>query len=290
LRYAVVTPARNEAVNLPRLALSLAAQTALPSEWIVVDDGSTDGTDRVAAALASEHDWMSAFSTAGVETGPLASGCTSGREVLVFNEGVERLSGSADVVVKVDADVSFEPDYFQRLLAEFDADATLGIASGTCYERDRGEWRPRHATRVHARGASRAYRRRCLQDVSPLEVRLGWDGIDVLKATVRGWRTRSFPHLRFFHHRPVRRDGSVRTWITSGHTAHYLGYRGSYLVLRALHHSRRDPAALGLLLGYGKAALWREERLSDPEVHAFLREYQSLRQLPARVREARGRG
>lgn len=289
MTYAIVTPARDEAVNLPRLAHSLASQTVLPDEWVVVDDGSTDGTDALAAALARRYGWMQVLSSSGAETGPLAGGCVSGREVLVFNAGVERLSDRPDIIIKVDADISFEPDYFERLLDEFAADPALGIASGTCYERERGEWRPRYVTGVHARGASRAYRRRCLQEVSPLEVRLGWDGVDELKATVRGWRTRSFSHLRFFHHRPVRRDGSTRTWIASGGTAHYLGYRGLYVALRALHHARRNPAALALLWGYAWAALRREGRLPDPEVRAFLREYQSLRELPTRAREALGR-
>jgi len=42
--------------------------------------------------------------------------------------------------IKVDADVSVDPDYFERLVAAFDADRAR-IASGSCYEQTQGEWR-----------------------------------------------------------------------------------------------------------------------------------------------------
>ena len=47
----VIIPARNEAVNLPRLLASLAASSSLPGEVIVVDDGSTDDTGFIAASF-----------------------------------------------------------------------------------------------------------------------------------------------------------------------------------------------------------------------------------------------
>ena len=56
--YGVVTPARDEAENLPRLAASLAAQTIVPQSWYIVDNGSTDGTLEVANALAAEQEWV----------------------------------------------------------------------------------------------------------------------------------------------------------------------------------------------------------------------------------------
>jgi hypothetical protein len=67
-----------------------------------------------------------------------------------------------------------------------------------------------------------------------------------------------------------------------------MGYRPSYLVLRALHHARRHPAALGMLSAYLASAVAREQRLDDLEARAYLRGQQTLRQLGKRSREARG--
>ena len=47
LTYAVVTPARDEADNIRRLAASLADQVVVPTCWVVVDDGSRDETEAI---------------------------------------------------------------------------------------------------------------------------------------------------------------------------------------------------------------------------------------------------
>lgn len=292
-RYVAITPARDEAANLPRLASCLAGQTVRPSAWVIVDDGSTDGTLQLAQELAREHEWIRVLvsSAAGSADGGVPSGRIGGRDVIAFNAGLAALDHEPDFVVKLDADVSADPDFFERLLAEFDADSSLGIASGNCYEQDDlGAWRPQNVTAGHVRGATRVWRWACLQQVLPLEVRLGWDGIDEIKASLRGWRTESLVQLPFYHHRIVAaRDGSRRRkWATDGGTAHYLGHRFSYLVLRALFHARREPAALAMLWGYAAAALRRTPRCADADVRGYRQREQSLRNVPARIREVRG--
>jgi cellulose synthase/poly-beta-1,6-N-acetylglucosamine synthase-like glycosyltransferase len=212
--------------------------------------------------------------------------------VRAVQTGFDALPERSDLVVKLDADVTFEPEYFARLLSAFAADPTLGIASGTCYELSDGAWRQRHVTGDHVWGAARAYRRECLADILPLEPRLGWDGIDEVKAAARGWRTRTLLDLPFYHHRPEgAREGRRRrhAWARSGRAAHYLHYRVGYLVLRALHQARRDPAALALLWGFASAATRREPRCEDAFVRAYIRRQQGLRELPLRMREALGR-
>jgi poly-beta-1,6-N-acetyl-D-glucosamine synthase len=286
LSYAVVTPARNEASALPRLAASLDDQSVAPSAWVVVDNGSDDGTLAVARALAADRPWTSVVEEPG-EAVPTRGGPVA----RAFMAGIAALEGEPDVIVKVDADISFEPDYFERLLAEFAADDSLGIAGGACWEQEDGEWVERHVTGDRVRGASRAYRRACLLQVLPLEQRAGWDGIDELKAAARGWRTESIRSLRFYHHRLTSaRDASRRRrLLETGRSNYYAGYRPSYLVFRALFKARREPVAVVMIWGYLQAALRREPRCADPEARAYVRRQQSLRRLPLRAREALGK-
>jgi glycosyltransferase involved in cell wall biosynthesis len=281
--YAVVTPARNEAENLRRLAGCLAAQRLRPRAWMIVDTGSDDDTRAVIAELEAAHDWIRTCTSLAREGPTRARAIVHG-----FNVGVAALAELPDIVVKLDADISMEPDHFERLVNAYAQDPELGIASGTCFERDNGEWKQRHVTGDHVWGAARAYRHRCLEQVSPLEERLGWDGIDEIKAALRGWRTRTFLDLPFYHHR---REGEreARAWRTVGDACHYLGYRLDYLLLRALNNARRDPAALAMIAGYAGAAFRRADRCPDDEVRSFVRSQQSLRQLPHRAREALGR-
>jgi poly-beta-1,6-N-acetyl-D-glucosamine synthase len=291
LAYALITPARNEAENLRRLAGCLAEQTIPPQAWLVVDDGSTDGTAELAFELAAELPALQVLSSVGARTkaGPLEAGRQSGRDIVAFKTGLEALEGRPDVVLKLDADVSFAPDFFERLLAEFEADPRLGIAGGVCWERDGDEWRPYHVTGGHVRGATRAYRRECLLDVSPLEERIGWDAVDEMRANLNGWSTRSIQSLPFYHHRRLgERDGARREWEAQGRMAHYLGYRISYLLARTLWRVRTERAAVAMLSGYASAALRREPR-GPAELRAYLRREQRIRKLPLRLREALGR-
>lgn len=286
LSYAIITPARNEAETLPRLAESLYAQTVPPREWVIVENGSDDDTRAVAERLAALDPSTRAI---GVPMQPSAGrGAPIARS---FQAGLDALGARTDVVVNVDADVTMDPDYFERLLEAFDARPALGIASGSAWELEDGEWRQRFVTGGTVWGATRAYRRACLADVLPLEERHGWDGIDQLKARARGWETATLTDLGFRHHRPEgARDGSSWAhWCANGETAHYMGYRPSYLLARTAHRLRRDPAATGILVGYLRAALTRAPGLQDAEARAVLREDQRARNLLRRRHEALGR-
>lgn len=284
LSYAIVTPARNEAENLERLAGCLGAQTALPESWIIVDNGSNDGTMAVASGLARRHDWIRLVQLEAA--GEMARGAPVVRG---FHRGLDFVE-SPDVVVKLDADVSFAPDFFQRLLGEFEADPRLGIAGGICLEQVDGRWVEQHVTRSHVRGATRAYRFDCLRQILPLEERMGWDGVDELKAGVRGWGVRSIPGLPFYHHRSLaQRESAWHAWVRQGEMAHFMGYRFSYLVFRTAFRARRDPRAGAMVAGFLRAWAARSTVLRDRDARRYLREQQRLRRLPRRAREATGR-
>jgi biofilm PGA synthesis N-glycosyltransferase PgaC len=283
--YAVITPARDEAAHLPRLASSLAAQTIRPSIWIVVENGSKDDTIAVARRLASGVDWMRVVSCE-----PASQAARGAPVVHAFHMGLAALDVEVDGLAKVDADVSFGDDYFERLLHAFGRDPDLGLASGTCYELLTDSAKERPVTGDHVWGAARIYRWSCLQDVLPLEERMGWDGIDVVKAQTHGWRTATFRELPFHHHRlEGARDGSRwSAWAAQGHAARFMRYRPSYLVLRSLHRAIREPAALAILWGYLSSASRGEPRCNDADVVARVRAAQRVRVLPARAREALG--
>jgi glycosyltransferase involved in cell wall biosynthesis len=284
LTYAVVTPARDEARNLPRLAECLAAQRLLPSAWVIVENGSTDDTLEAARTLAARHPWIQVLSLQG-QTVPTRGGPIA----RAFEAGVEALGSEPSVVVIVDGDVTLGPEYFERLMEKFAANPRLGMASGNRYEFERGEWRRHNPTgSTTVEGQCRAYRWASLPDVLPLDDAMSWDGIDAIKATLRGWETRTFFDFGYRHHRAIgTRDGTrAKAWATEGRGAYYMGYRPYYIVLRALHHARRQPSALGLVWGYASSAARRAPRCPDSEVIEYVRKDQSLRNILHRVREA----
>ena len=277
LTYAVVTPARNERANLRRLAESVLAQDHPPVSWVIVDDGSDDGMREVADDLARSHGWILVVGT-GEAAANLAMGRRRGRDLLAFRRGLSSLPTPVDVFVKVDADTSFDHDYFARLLDRFAEQPELGIAGGTCYELIDGTWQRIKVSGSHPRGASRAYRWALLDDVFALEPEMGWDGVDEVMAELRGYRTAGFTDFGFRHHRKVgEREGRLRAGSALGRQAWYMGYRPSYLLLRALYRARENFASAAMVWGYAWSAASGAPQCPNPTVTRRVREGQRLR-------------
>jgi glycosyltransferase involved in cell wall biosynthesis len=274
LTYAAVTPARDEEENLGRLAEAMLAQSILPVRWVIVENGSTDGTAALAAGLAASHAWVRL-----VQTEPTANYDRTSPYMRAWHAGVESTEGLGDVVVKLDADVSFEPGFFERILAEFEADPTLGITSGSCHEWRDGEWRAWELPGDAVWGPTRSYRRSCLEIVLPLHDTVAYSIIDVAKAQLAGYRVRHLRDLPFRHHRPEGTgEGSRwRAWFGEGEAARYVWYRPTYVLGRCIYRLRRDRAAAGLVAGYLSAALRRKPRYADPEVRRAVRDRQRAR-------------
>ena len=285
-RYAVITPVRDEAEGLERLAACMADQATRPDPWILVENGSTDGTPDVCARLSKEQVWIRALTMSAAPASERGAPI-----VAAFHHGIASIDEAVPVVGQLDADLTFDADYWQRLLDALGDDERLGIVSGTCLELHDGRWQERFGTGASVWGAARLYRRACLDEVLPLEPRTGWDAIDVAVANARGWETRVLRDVPFRHHR---REGSREqslwsSWTAQGRVSHFLGYRPSYLAIRAAFKSVRDPAALGLLGGYANEAFHRRPRCARPGVVAWVRAQQRWRALGRRAAEARGR-
>jgi glycosyltransferase involved in cell wall biosynthesis len=243
---------------------------------VIVDDASDDGTREIAAALAAEDDWIDVLDAGGAG-GELANGRREGRDLLAFRAGVEALPEPVGVVIKVDADVSCEPDYFARLVGAFADDPALGIASGACWEQDGGVWTRRKVVASHPRGATRAYRWETVPELMALEPVMGWDGLDEIRVSLKGFQTRTLVDLPFRHHRLEggREKDRVRAKVLQGTTSWYMGYRPSYLLMRALYRARDEPVALMMLYGYARSAVRRAPRC-EPEIVSAVRERQRL--------------
>jgi poly-beta-1,6-N-acetyl-D-glucosamine synthase len=283
LRYAVVTPARNERENLDRLARSMTAQTAIPTAWVIADDGSDDGTVELAESWAGEHPWIQVCRR-DQAAGALNNGRREGRDLHAFRDGIRALAEIPDVVVKVDADTSFDADYFERLLRRFADEPDLGIAGGACYELEQGHWVRQKVDATHPRGASRAYRRECLDIVMTIDARMGWDGLDEVRAALRGYRSATLVDLGFRHHRLVghREKGRLHNGTAQGRAAWYMGYRPSYVFLRTLYRVPNDWGAAGMVLGYATAMATRQPRCDESDVRRYLRRRQRLTALVRR--------
>lgn len=278
--YHIITPAHNEAEYLPRVIEGVAAQTLKPGKWVIVDDRSTDTTWDVIQAAAQKYSFIKPLQVRGGSERALG-----GNVVRVFNLGLARAGDGADFVVKMDADVLLPPDYFTRLLARFQEDPRLGIASGKTYNLQGGAWVLERIADTHVTGACKTYRRPCLADMGGLIPILGWDILDLVQAHRCGWQTRSFKDLPLYHLRLTgSATGMARANLRYGRCYYGIRAHPLFVLAKALYRALERPYFASLLIpvGYLLAALRQEKRLDDLNLAEFLR-HEQLNRLRGRT-------
>jgi poly-beta-1,6-N-acetyl-D-glucosamine synthase len=296
-RLLIVTPVRNEAAHIGLVAAGLAAQTRPPERWLVVDDGSEDETPLILRRLQRDHPFMRVVTTPADFTAAAADRLAVAAAPRAFNYGLSTVEPGElsrfTHIGKLDGDIQLAPDYFEKLLPEFDRDPRLGIAGGVVLE-DHGEgWEPKLGAPGTVRGALKLYSRECLAAIGGIRERLGWDGIDQVMAHMNGFETRSFEEAEALHHRHTgSADGRLRGHVRWGE-AHWILHHGlPWTVARAgkvASVSPRGVSALAYLYGYGRAAVRRVPQVEVEGYREFVRAEQrrrigSVLRRPAAVR------
>jgi biofilm PGA synthesis N-glycosyltransferase PgaC len=87
-------------------------------------------------------------------------------KVQAFNAGYARVQGlDYDVVGNIDADVSFDPDYFSYLLRKLAEDRTLGLVETPFKEGTNPTYDYRFVGIEHVSGACQLFRRECFEQI-----------------------------------------------------------------------------------------------------------------------------
>jgi biofilm PGA synthesis N-glycosyltransferase PgaC len=273
----LITPARNEEGGLERTILAMLEQTIQPVKWIIVNDGSTDATPEIIDRYAAECDWIERLDMPGHSSRSFAA------KARCFNAAFEAAGASDyDVIGNLDADVTFEPDYFEFLLGKFAAIPDLGVAGtpfieGNGYDSSSDSFEGEN----HVAGGCQLFRRCCLENVGGYVPNKagGIDWIAVTTARMKGWKTRSFREKRFIHHRSL---GTAERSLLSamysyGEKDYYLGGSALWELCRVAYRIGKRPVlagAMALGLGFLSSAIRRVERPVSPELVSFHRSEQ----------------
>jgi poly-beta-1,6-N-acetyl-D-glucosamine synthase len=277
-RYVIITPVRNEQEHIEATIESVCRQSILPSAWVIVDDGSTDRTGDIVDRYAAQLPWIQVVHRA--DRGFRKAG---GGVMEAFRDGYTALRcGDWDFIVKLDGDLSFDPDYFEKCFEYFHKDPRLGIGGGDVYHDFRGELRLEASPRFHVRGATKIYRRACWDEIGGLWPTPGWDTIDEVKANMLGWTTYSFADVHLLHHRLTgSADGLLRNRLKFGLVCYVSGYHPFFVAASCVRRIAQKPYMIGSLLilyGYLRAHVTRPPRVEDRSYIAYIRG-QQLRRL-----------
>ena len=279
LKYVVITPARNEAQFIELTLKSVTNQTVRPQKWVIVSDGSTDGTDEIVKKYMERHAWIELVRM------PDRSERHFAGKVHAFNQGCARVAGlNYDVIASLDADISFEADYFAMLLAKLSDDRELGLV-GTPFQETSGQkYDYRFVSIEHVSGACQVFRRECFEQIGGYVAVKGGsiDHIAVISARMKGWKTRTFTEKVCLHHRAMGTAGRgvLKSRFKQGMKDYSIGNHPLWELFRTVRQMSMPPIVLGGL-GLGTGYLWglvsRAPRPVSRELIVFHRREQMQR-------------
>lgn len=277
-QYVIITPVRDEELHVEQTIASVSGQTILPAEWVIVDDGSTDRTGAILDRYAVRFPWIRV-----VHRPDRGFRKPGGGVVDAFNAGYGSLQcDNWEFIVKLDGDLTFSPDYFQRCFERFQSRPRLGIGGGEIYHEVDGNPKLEANPKFHVRGATKIYRRPCWEDIGGLWPGPGWDTIDEVKANMLGWETTAFEDLHLIHHRVTGlAEGAVRDRMKHGLACYISGYHPVFVAASCLYRLARRPyviGALAMLWGFLKGYFGRIPQVNDKQLIRYLRA-QQLRRL-----------
>lgn len=276
--YVLVTPARNEAKYIELTLKSVVTQTVPPIRWIIVSDGSTDGTDDIVSKYASAYPWVELVRMPERPERHFAG------KVHAFNAGLARVADlQYDVIGNVDADVSFDADYFAFLLDEFAGNSQLGVA-GTPFREGLFQYDYRFTSIEHVSGQCQLFRRECFEDIGGYIPRNigGIDLVAVITARMKGWQTRTFLGKIYVHHRQMSTatQKAMMVPFRGGKVDYVLGSHPVWEICRCIYQTTRPPILLGGILrlaGFLWAMVCRKEKQVPSDLVEFRRKEQMHR-------------
>jgi glycosyltransferase involved in cell wall biosynthesis len=272
LSYVLITPARNEERYIETTIRSVVAQTVTPKKWVIVSDGSTDGTDQIAMGYAARFPWLELVRI------PANEGRSFAAKVRCFNSGYARVKADEfDIIGNLDADLAFGEDYFEFLLGKFADARNLGVA-GTPFVEGSDTYDYRFTNIEHVSGACQLFRRRCFEEIGGY-VPIPGGGIDwvaVTTARMKGWQTRTFTERACVHLKGIGTGNGSQwgAWFRHGRKDYSLGNHPLWQISRSLYQMTKKPYVFKgslMFMGYLWSALNRTERPISDELMKFHR-------------------
>ncbi len=278
--YALVTAAKNEEKHIERAITAVISQTVLPVKWIIVDDSSTDKTAETIKSYVEKYDFIELLSTDDKSTRSFGS------KAIAFSKAYEYIRRiKFEYIGNLDADISFESNYYETMLHKFKNNKRLGIVGGVRLDYCNGKFVKTISSRNSVGGPIQLFSRQCFEVIGgymPLKYG-GIDAVAEITARMQGWEVESFPEITVYHHRPTgSASGSfLNSRLRYGKKFYVIGYHPFFYILMVLRRMLllRFSSLGGPLeiLGYLWAGLCRYKRPVSDDFVNYLRSEQLAR-------------
>lgn len=277
--YVLITAAKNEADFIEATIKSIVRQTLQPKKWIIVSDHSTDGTDHIIKKYSNEYSFISLLKFDGASNRNFAS------KVHAISVAFDLLKIlEFNFIGILDADITFDENYYENIIKKFNESDKLGIAGGGFYDVYDGKKIKIAYSPYSVRGAVQLFRRECFEEIGgiyPLRYG-GEDAVACAAASMHGWEIHTFEDIIVYHNR---KTGSVGLNIFSikfdeGKREYNRGLVPSVQFLKSLSRIGQQPIIIGALLqilGYWWLKLKKEKLIFSEELQNFIKAEQKAK-------------
>ena len=272
MNYYIVIPSHNEEKFISLTLKSLVEQTVLPKKIVVVNDNSTDKTADIVLDFAKEFAFISLVNKTSE-----AIHLPGSKIIQAFQKGLETLDENYDFIVKADGDLIFPTNYFETVISHFKSDDKVGMVGGFAYIEKNGEWILENLTdKDHIRGAFKAYRKECFQQIGGLKPAMGWDTVDELLCKYYNWKVVTDENLKVKHLKPTGANYNKTARFKQGEAFYTLGYGLIITAIASLKLAMRKGKPLlfiDYMNGFWKAKSAKKPLLVTAEQAKFIRNY-----------------
>lgn len=278
INYVIISPVRDEENYIEKTIKSVVNQTIIPDRWIIVNDGSKDKTGAIIDQYAKEYSWIIPVHRKDRGYRKNGSGVME-----AFYEGYKKINGEFDFLVKLDGDLSFESDYFEKCFAKFRLNSELGIGGGVITSLHENQKIFEKDVKFHVRGATKIYKRACWESIGQLVIAPGWDTLDELKANMNNWQTETFFDIPIIQHKITGgADGTWKNAVKNGKANYISGYHPLFMLVKLFKRLFQKPfviGSIGLFWGYISGYIFKRPRVNEMELIKFIRKEQINRLL-----------
>lgn len=273
MRYYIIICAHNEEAFIAKTLNSVIEQSIRPQKVIVVNDHSSDATEKIIDVFAGKWNFIQKKNHHSSE-----AHMPGAKVVDAFYAGMELLDGAYDFIVKLDADLILPSHYFERIIELIRHNSSAGILGGFAYEKDQnGKWLLNHPmNKDHVRGAFKTYTNSCFKAIGGLRKAMGWDTVDELLARYYGYTIITDSNLQVKHLRPLGSSYPKKARHLQGKAMYSMRYGLLLTILSALKMSlARKKASLLIdsLSGYFIAAKDKIPYLVTEKEGEFIRKF-----------------
>lgn len=269
--HLVIIPFYNEENYLEKCVDSIISQSLLPTKLILVDDNSSDGSIEVAKQFAKDYEWIEYYRNSSADKKEQGV-----KVIKAFNYGLAQVDyNNYDFISKLDADLEFPSDYFEKVLTAF-KNKKIGLSGGKIQEYRGESWKVIPQASYHIRGALKTYRKECFVEIGGLMPVLGWDGLDEMKAFYYGWQS-EIVDVPVKHFRPASSDyNPLELSKKKGYGAHLNGASFFMTFLRMIFKFKSKPRfknGLYYMKGYLEARRKKLPKNVDNDLAKFINKF-----------------